>query len=55
MTVKDFKIWCIQNDYTQKSLAKRLKITNKTVSNYVVNGRFPEVFQLALQALTVDK
>lgn len=30
MTVKDFKIWLVTNGYTQKSLAERLGMTERT-------------------------
>ena len=51
MTVKQFKIWLVTNGYTQKSLAEKLKITERTVTNYVSTGRFPFVFVLALVAI----
>ena len=51
MTVKQFKIWLVTNGYTQKSLAKKLKITERTITNYVSNERFPFVFVLALVAI----
>ncbi len=51
MTVKQFKIWLVTNGYTQKSLADKLKITDRTVSNYVSVGRFPYIFVLALVAV----
>jgi transcriptional regulator with XRE-family HTH domain len=51
MTVKEFKIWMIVNDYTPDTLARRLGITRKTISNYVSNERFPTTFELALIGL----
>lgn len=51
MTVKQFKIWLINNDHTQETLAKKLNITPRTISNYVSNERFPFIFVLALVAL----
>lgn len=51
MTVHEFKIWLVTNGYTQKSLAKRLGITERTITNYVTAGRFPVVFQEALKGL----
>lgn len=52
MTTLDFKIWLVTNGYTQLSLAKQLGMTDRTISNYCTNGRFPIVFELALQSLT---
>lgn len=51
MTVRDFKIWLVINGYTQKSLAERLGLTERTIANYVAAGRFPVVFQQALKGL----
>ena len=39
------------NGYTQKSLAGKLKITERTITNYVTSERFPFVFVLALVAI----
>ncbi len=52
MTKKEFKIWLVTHDYTQKSLADTLKITDRTISNYVSNDRFPRIFVLALNSLS---
>ena len=51
MTVVEFKVWLIENGYTQKRLATELEITEPTLSRYVKTGKFPKVFQLALKAL----
>lgn len=51
MTVKQFKIWLINNNHTQKTLAEKLGVTERTITNYVTNGRFPAVFVLALKGL----
>lgn len=51
MTVKEFKIWLITNDYTQKSLASKLGMTERTIANYVARGVFPRVFIIALKGL----
>ena len=51
MTVHEFKIWLVTNEYTQKSLAKRLGMTERTITNYVTAGRFPVVFREALKGL----
>ena len=52
MTVQQFKIWLIQNGYSQKSLAERLDITERTISVYNRNGgRYPTIFLLALKGL----
>ena len=51
MTVKQFKIWLINNNHTQKTLAEKLGVTERTITNYVTNGRFPTVFVLALKGL----
>jgi len=51
MTVYDFKLWLLNNGYTQKSLAKRLCITEQTITKYNGNGRYPVIFCLALKAL----
>lgn len=52
MTNKEFKIWLLTNDYTQSTLAEKLGITTRTISNYISNG-FPKMFLLALKALEV--
>ena len=52
MSLKEFKLWLIKNDHTQKSLAKRLGISEQTISNYCKNERFPVVFKLALLAIS---
>lgn len=51
MTKKEFKIWLIQNDYTQSSLASALRISERTIIQYNQNGRYPWLFQLALKGL----
>jgi DNA-binding CsgD family transcriptional regulator len=54
MTVKEFKIWLINNDHTHKTLSEKLGITERTISNYVAAGRFPVVFTTALKGLEND-
>lgn len=54
MTVKQFKIWLVTNGYTQKSLAEKLGITERTISNYVNSERFPFTFVLSLVAIERD-
>lgn len=52
MTVQQFKIWLIQNGYTQESLAKALGLTSHTITGYNRNGgRYPTIFLLALKGL----
>lgn len=51
MTVKQFKIWLIQNDYTIDALAEALGISTTTIYTYQRQGKFPRVFVLALQGL----
>lgn len=51
MTVKEFKIWLIQNDYTIDALADALNISTTTIYTYQRQGKFPRVFVLALQGL----
>lgn len=53
MKTEDFKVWLIRNGYTQKSLAKRLCITEQTITKYNGIGRYPEIFLLALKALEI--
>lgn len=48
MTSKEFKIWLIRNNHTQKSIAETLNVTERTIGNYVSSERFPFVFVLAL-------
>ena len=55
MTVYDFKLWLLNNSYTQKSLAKRLQITEQTITKYNNNGRYPVIFCLALKAIEGEK
>lgn len=51
MTVQEFKIWLVTNGYTQRSLAERLNISDRTISNYVSSGTFPTVFVMALKGI----
>lgn len=51
MTQHEFKIWLAVNGYTQKSLAKRLGLTDRTVSTYATSGKFPIIFVEALKGL----
>lgn len=53
MSKTQFKVWLIQNGYTQKSLAKRLEITEQTITKYNGLSRYPEIFLLALKALEI--
>ena len=51
MTTKQFRIWLIKNEHTQKSLAAKFGISENTIGNYCKNNRFPFVFTLALVAI----
>lgn len=51
MTHKDFKHWLIDNDLTQKQVAEKLGITDRTISVYNNNQRYPKQFQYALIGL----
>ncbi len=52
MTAQQFKIWLIQQGYTQRTLAEKLAITERTISVYNRNGgRYPTIFLLALKGL----
>ena len=51
MTTKDFKMWLIKNDHTQKSLAAKFNCSENTICNYCKNNHFPFTFVLALVAL----
>lgn len=53
MKKSEFKVWLIHNGYTQKSLAKRLEITEQTITKYNGLTRYPEIFLLALKALEI--
>lgn len=55
MTVKEFKIWLIQNDYTIDALAEALGISTTTVYTYQRQGKFPRVFVLALKGLEMNQ
>lgn len=55
MTVKEFKIWLIEHDMNQKQLAAQLEITDTTISNYVVKGKFPKIFQFALKGISAKE
>lgn len=56
MSVADFKIWMIRNGYKQHEVAKALGITSETITNYNNNGRYPVMFQLAVERLSsLDK
>ena len=55
MTVKEFNLWLVQNDYTQENLASKLGLTPATVSRYKSNGRFPATFVYSLLWLGSNK
>ena len=55
MNKKQFKIWLAMNDYSQKSLAQKLNLTEPTISNYCTKNRFPTVFAYALKGLEHEK
>lgn len=48
MTKKDFSIWLIQHELTQKQLADLMGISAQTITNYK-NSSFPAIFLLALK------
>lgn len=45
---RDFKVWLATNELDQKQLASILEVTEKTISNYNANNRYPVQFQYAL-------
>lgn len=47
----DFKIWLIKNDHTQATLAVKLEITPRTITNYKKLNKFPRLFELALKGI----
>ena len=51
MTVREFKVWLVNNDYTQSALADKLNVSANTITTYVKNESFPVVFILALRGL----
>jgi DNA-binding XRE family transcriptional regulator len=55
MNKQQFEIWLITNGYTQASLAKRLDVSSRTVWVWKNQSRFPVMFLLALQALTLTE
>ena len=55
MTDKQFKIWLINNDLNQKQLAKKLQVTDRTITNYKKSSRFPKIFLYALKGIENEK
>ncbi len=51
LTKKDFKIWLLQNNHTQKTLAEKLGLSDVTISTYNKNERYPKTFILSLKYL----
>ncbi len=51
MTKKDFKIWLLQNNHTQKTLAHKLGLSYVTISAYNKNERYPIMFIMSLKYL----
>jgi len=51
MDTKKFRIWLIENDYTQAMIAESFGLTENTISNYCKNNRFPRWFKFALRGL----
>ena len=49
----DFKIWLVTNGYTQKSLAVKLGLTQKTIFNYIHTGNKP-ILAYALKGLETE-
>ena len=54
MTKKDFKVFLAVNDLDQKTVAKKLEITEATIVNYNRNGRYPVQFQYALKGIVAS-
>lgn len=55
MTVYQFKLWLLDNGYTQNSLAKKLGLSAQTITKYNNNGFYPVIFCYALRGLEHDK
>ena len=51
LTKKEFKIWLLQNNYTQKTLAKKLGLSDVTICTYNKNERYPKMFVMSLKYL----
>jgi transcriptional regulator with XRE-family HTH domain len=54
MDRKAFKIWLISNDLNQRTLAEKLKLTDRTISTYCKNERFPDIFLYALKGIEYE-
>ena len=54
LTKIEFKIWLVTNGYTQKSLAEKLGLTQKTIFNYIHLGNKP-ILGYALKGLELEK
>lgn len=50
-TKKEFKIWLATHELTQLQVAQKLGITDRTITVYNGNGRYPLIFQYALKGL----
>jgi DNA-binding XRE family transcriptional regulator len=51
LTKKEFKIWLLQNNHTQKTLAQKLGLSDVTISTYNKNERYPIMFVMSLKYL----
>jgi len=54
MSNREFKIWMIENGYSQDSLAKKLEIHPQTITTYNTKG-YPVIFVLALKGITAER
>lgn len=50
-TKKEFKIWLAMHELTQLQVAQKLGITDRTITVYNSNNRYPLIFQYALKGL----
>ena len=53
MTGKDLKIWMINNDFKQATLAKKLGVSLQTISNYCTS-KPPLAFKYTLAGLEIE-
>lgn len=51
MTTKQFRIWLLEHNHNQTTVAEAFGLTQTTLSKYCVNNRFPKWFGYALKGL----
>lgn len=55
LTVKQFKLWLVQNELNQGQVAEILSMHPQTITGYKQNEFFPVLFCFALQGIEATR